>query len=44
MTLTRGASAPDWWGNNVVSSTLDAQGLAISKMVGEGETFGPETW
>ncbi|KAF2667984.1 small oligopeptide transporter [Microthyrium microscopicum] len=32
---------PDWWGNRVVSSTLDQQGIAIKKTVADGETFGP---
>lgn len=35
--------APDWWGNSVVSSTLDYQGGLYNKQktVAKGETFGP---
>jgi hypothetical protein len=36
-------SPPNWWGNNVVSSTLDQQGTAVRIVVNAdaGETFGP---
>ncbi|KAI9733514.1 MAG: hypothetical protein M1818_007262 [Claussenomyces sp. TS43310] len=40
ITLTN-TNAPTWWGNNVVSSTLDAQSAAVQKIVPEGQTFGP---
>ncbi|KAG5981536.1 hypothetical protein E4U55_002840 [Claviceps digitariae] len=40
----RGIEAPRWWGNDVVTSTMDAQGTAIQGRVMEGERFGPETW
>lgn len=36
--------APRWWGNDVVSSTMDFQGTAIQVKVDEGETFGPSSW
>lgn len=36
--------APSWWGNDVVTSTLDFKGEAILRKVGEGEIFGPEKW
>jgi len=35
---------PKWWGNTVVSGTMDYQGTAVQMKVGEGQTFGPETW
>ncbi|KAB8289796.1 hypothetical protein EYC80_010429 [Monilinia laxa] len=33
---------PKWWGNSVVGGTLDAQGIAVQKIVGVGEHFGPD--
>jgi hypothetical protein len=33
---------PDWWGNRVGLSTLDAKNKAIRIKLGEGETFGPK--
>lgn len=35
---------PSWWGNDIVYSTMDAQGTAIQAYVNPGETFGPKTW
>ena len=35
---------PNWWGNNVVFSTMDAQGTAIQQTVAPGQHFGPNTW
>lgn len=35
---------PKWWGNTVVSGTMDYQGTAVQMKVGQGQTFGPETW
>lgn len=35
---------PQWWGNVKVFETLDATGMAIRKIVSEGETFGPTSW
>jgi OPT family small oligopeptide transporter len=35
---------PAWWGNNVVASTLDAQGAAVQVVLPAGETFGPTHW
>lgn len=32
---------PNWWGNNVVGTTLDAQGAAVQIVLPKGETFGP---
>ena len=32
---------PNWWGNNVVGSTIDAQGAAIKIVLPAGQTFGP---
>ncbi|KAI1488116.1 OPT oligopeptide transporter protein-domain-containing protein [Biscogniauxia mediterranea] len=36
--------APQWWGNRVVTSTLDYQGGAVQVVLPPGETFGPEVW
>lgn len=38
-----GTAAPVWWGNpgGAAFDTVDAQGSAIQKFLGEGETFGP---
>ncbi|TRX88703.1 hypothetical protein FHL15_010375 [Xylaria flabelliformis] len=33
---------PQWWGNTVVSTTLDYQGKAIQTVLPPGETFGPK--
>ncbi|CAK7218725.1 hypothetical protein SBRCBS47491_003608 [Sporothrix bragantina] len=35
---------PSWWGNNVVTSTMDFQDTAIQVVLPEGQTFGPATW
>lgn len=35
---------PNWWGNSVISSTMDAQDTAIQRVLPEGQTFGPQTW
>lgn len=35
---------PSWWGNDVVTSTMDAQHTAIQVILPEGKTFGPTTW
>ncbi|KAK7428496.1 hypothetical protein QQZ08_004934 [Neonectria magnoliae] len=39
-----GIDPPNWWGNSVVSTTMDVQGTAVQMHVAEGERFGPETW
>ncbi|KAF7543053.1 hypothetical protein G7Z17_g11054 [Cylindrodendrum hubeiense] len=39
-----GIEPPNWWGNNVVSTTMDVQGTAVQMHVKAGERFGPETW
>ena len=36
--------APKWWGNDVVSSTLDAQDSAFKITLPKGQKFGPKTW
>ncbi|KAI0007044.1 small oligopeptide transporter [Xylariaceae sp. FL0662B] len=38
------ATAPQWYGNVDVYSTLDQSGTAIKSVVAEGETFGPTSW
>lgn len=35
---------PDWWGNNIVTATMDFQDTAIQVVLPEGQTFGPATW
>jgi hypothetical protein len=39
--LFRGVLPPNWWGNNVVASTLDNGMEARLVKLGEGEYFGP---
>ncbi|RKL15489.1 Sexual differentiation process protein isp4 [Fusarium oxysporum] len=39
-----GVDPPSWWGNNIVTSTMDVQGTAIQAHVPEGGRFGPENW
>ena len=41
ITLTN-TKAPNWWGNNVVTTTLDYKDLAIQQVV--TTPFGPKTW
>ncbi|KAF2106447.1 OPT oligopeptide transporter protein-domain-containing protein [Lophiotrema nucula] len=36
--------APQWWGNTVISSTMDATDTAILRPVPEGQPFGPKVW
>ncbi|CCE31426.1 probable isp4 protein [Claviceps purpurea 20.1] len=40
----QGIEPPRWWGNTVVSSTMDAQGTAVQGRVGDGKRFGPKSW
>ncbi|KAK2593136.1 hypothetical protein QQS21_009146 [Conoideocrella luteorostrata] len=40
----QGIEPPKWWGNEVVSSTMDAQGTAVQGQVMTGQQFGPESW
>ncbi|ROV88351.1 hypothetical protein VSDG_09400 [Cytospora chrysosperma] len=40
-----GASFPDWWGNTVPFSNMDAEGTAVTKILpDDGSFFGPSTW
>ncbi|RDA85762.1 hypothetical protein CP532_6306 [Ophiocordyceps camponoti-leonardi (nom. inval.)] len=39
-----GIRPPRWWGNTVVSTTMDVQGTAVRARVAEGEHFGPDVW
>lgn len=39
-----GVDPPSWWGNNIVTATMDVQGTAIQAHVPDGERFGPENW
>jgi OPT family oligopeptide transporter len=36
--------APSWWGNNVVTSTMDNADTAVQRVLGPNERFGPPTW
>lgn len=35
---------PSWWGNDVVTTTMDYQNTAIQTTLADGQTFGPKTW
>ncbi|CAM1505395.1 Fc.00g110320.m01.CDS01 [Cosmosporella sp. VM-42] len=35
---------PSWWGNSVVTTTMDVQGTAVQVHLPAGERFGPEAW
>lgn len=35
---------PDWWGNNVITTTMDFQDTAIQTVLPQGQTFGPAKW
>ncbi|KAK3943027.1 OPT family small oligopeptide transporter [Diplogelasinospora grovesii] len=35
---------PSWWGNDIVTSTMDFQDTAIQVVLPEGQTFGPAAW
>ena len=35
---------PNWWGNNVVGSTLEANFAAVQQTVPDGHIFGPSKW
>ncbi|KAH0596138.1 hypothetical protein MHUMG1_05999 [Metarhizium humberi] len=39
-----GIEAPKWWGNEIVDSTMDAQGTAVQGQVASGQVFGPKSW
>lgn len=36
--------APNWWGNTIVSATMDVQDTAVQATVAAGEHFGPAVW
>lgn len=35
---------PKWWGNDVVTGTMDTDGTAVQVVLPKGQTFGPTTW
>ncbi|RYP57824.1 hypothetical protein DL769_009255 [Monosporascus sp. CRB-8-3] len=35
---------PQWWGNTIVTSTMDFQGTAVEVKLPPGEIFGPRVW
>lgn len=43
ISLTK-TSAPNWWGNNVIETTMDMSSTAIRQPLAEGEWFGPSSW
>ncbi|KAG2734255.1 hypothetical protein G9P44_002261 [Scheffersomyces stipitis] len=38
------ATAPNWWGNNVILGTLEQNNAAIRVVLPEGQGFGPSSW
>ncbi|POR32840.1 Small oligopeptide transporter, OPT family [Tolypocladium paradoxum] len=40
----QGVEPPRWWGNTVVTTTMDVQGTAVEAFVVEGQQFGPKSW
>jgi len=38
------ATPPNWWGNNVVATTMDNQDTAIQSTLPPKATFGPSIW
>ncbi|KAF2007498.1 small oligopeptide transporter [Amniculicola lignicola CBS 123094] len=36
--------APQWWGNTIIASTMDAQDTAVQAVMPKGQTFGPRVW
>ncbi|KND95134.1 Sexual differentiation process protein isp4 [Tolypocladium ophioglossoides CBS 100239] len=40
----QGIEPPRWWGNNVVTTTMDVQGTAVEAFVVQGQQFGPRSW
>ena len=43
ISLTK-TSAPSWWGNNVLDTTMDMTSTAIRHPLADGEWFGPSSW
>lgn len=37
-------SAPSWWGNNVINTTMDSNDTAIQVVLEDGEWFGLKSW
>ncbi|EAU32140.1 conserved hypothetical protein [Aspergillus terreus NIH2624] len=35
---------PSWWGTDIASNTLDAEGTAVQIVLPDGEKFGPKSW
>ncbi|KAK2072221.1 hypothetical protein P8C59_006592 [Phyllachora maydis] len=35
---------PSWWGNDVVSNTMDAMDTAVQTVLPDEQVFGPQTW
>lgn len=40
----QGVEPPRWWGNSVVTTTMDVKGTAVEAFVAEGQVFGPKSW
>lgn len=39
-----GIEPPRWWGNEIVTTTMDVMGTAVEAKVAEGQQFGPKSW
>lgn len=39
-----GVRAPQWWGNTVSQTTMDARHTAVQVVLPLGERFGPDKW
>jgi hypothetical protein len=42
-TLTK-INPPSWWGNDIVTTTMDVKGTAIQEVMPPGQHFGPTQW
>jgi hypothetical protein len=38
------SSFPSWWGVDGYTSSLDQNDAAVTRILGDGESFGPATW
>ena len=38
------SSFPAWWGSVDYANTLDQEGLSITRVLADGESFGPSSW
>jgi hypothetical protein len=40
----REVGPPQWWGNDIVTGTMDYKGTAVQRVLPDGGTFGPASW